>query len=209
MQWRIHRLSVWKPSDSYTFRVIRTAVLLPLYETYGTMFRMLDAGCHHHLWRKNTGIYCGKEIRRYPPALCMDMIRRGIIVFASGSQIWSGCVKNRPFPPGHYYKDGEEFVCYCEITKGGWDLSGWSGAGVPKYSGEKTGDQDRKAAGVAWMRSRISSLRRAGFVACVRSGSERRGKTQSVHFTVGCKKMPSILKYCARWQITSGDERTE
>jgi asparagine synthase (glutamine-hydrolysing) len=43
--------------------------------------------------------------------------REGNIVFASEAKNLVGLVKKiMPFPPGHYYKDGQ-FICYCDITQ--------------------------------------------------------------------------------------------
>ena len=42
--------------------------------------------------------------------------QNGTIVFASEAKNLVGLTEHiRPFPPGHYYKDGE-FVCYQDIT---------------------------------------------------------------------------------------------
>ena len=92
-------------------------ILLPLYKEYGTdMFKMLDA-------EYALIIFDGKE-EKYIAARDPIGIRplyygydeKGSIVFASEAKNLVKLVKKvMPFPPGHYYKDGE-FICYCDIT---------------------------------------------------------------------------------------------
>lgn len=92
-------------------------ILLPMYFEYGTdMFGMLDAefACI---------IYDGKE-EKYIAARDPIGIRplyygyddKGVILFASEPKnLVKYTDRIMPFPPGHYYKDGE-FVCYCDIA---------------------------------------------------------------------------------------------
>ena len=107
-----------KLSQKYTFKSDSDCeILLPLYKEYGTeMFKMLDAefACI---------IYDGKE-QKYIAARDPIGIRplyygydeKGLIIFASEPKNLVGLVSEiMPFPPGHYYKDGE-FVCYCDIV---------------------------------------------------------------------------------------------
>ena len=47
----------------------------------------------------------------------MDIQKRGEIIFASEAKNLVGIVdKIYPFPPGHYYKDGE-FISYRDMTE--------------------------------------------------------------------------------------------
>lgn len=106
-------------SDRYTFQSDSDCeVLLPLYETYGTeMFRMLDAEFACIIYDGKTQEYIAARDPIGIRPLYYGYDKKGIIVFASEAKNLIGlCEKIRPFPPGHYYKDGE-FVCYCEITK--------------------------------------------------------------------------------------------
>ena len=92
-------------------------ILLPLYEKYGTdMFAMLDAeyACILYDAKQDSFIAARDPIGIRPLYYAYDS--EGTIVFASepknlvflDSEI-------KPFPPGHYYKDGR-FVCYCDIA---------------------------------------------------------------------------------------------
>lgn len=106
-------------SDRYTFQSDSDCeVLLPLYETYGTeMFRMLDAEFACIIYDGKTQEYIAARDPIGIRPLYYGYDKKGIIVFASEAKNLIGlCEKIRPFPPGHYYKDGE-FVCYCDITK--------------------------------------------------------------------------------------------
>ena len=44
------------------------------------------------------------------------MLFRSIIFASEAKNLVGLCAKIMPFPPGHFYKDGE-FVCYCDIAK--------------------------------------------------------------------------------------------
>ena len=106
-------------SDRYTFQSDSDCeVLLPLYETYGTeMFRMLDAEFACIIYDGKTQEYIAARDPIGIRPLYYGYDKKGTIVFASEAKNLIGlCEKIRPFPPGHYYKDGE-FVCYCDITK--------------------------------------------------------------------------------------------
>ena len=106
-------------SDRYTFQSDSDCeVLLPLYETYGTeMFRILDAEFACIIYDGKTQEYIAARDPIGIRPLYYGYDKKGTIVFASEAKNLIGlCEKIHPFPPGHYYKDGE-FVCYCEITK--------------------------------------------------------------------------------------------
>lgn len=91
--------------------------ILPMYSEYGTdMFKMLDA-------EFAMIIFDGKE-KQYIAArdpigirpLYYGYDKKGVIVFASEAKNLVGLVKEVfPFPPGHYYKNGE-FICYNDIA---------------------------------------------------------------------------------------------
>ena len=105
-------------SKKYTFKSGSDCeILLPLYREYGVdMFRMLDA-------EFALIIYDGEE-KKYIAArdpigirpLYYGYDKKGVIMFASEAKNLVGMCKHvMPFPPGHYYKDGE-FVQYCDIA---------------------------------------------------------------------------------------------
>ncbi len=93
-------------------------VLLPLYREYGVeMFAMLDAEFACILYDGQTREYIAARDPIGIRPLYYGFDKRGVICFASEPKNLVGlCERVRPFPPGHYYKDGE-FVCYRDMTK--------------------------------------------------------------------------------------------
>ena len=99
-------------------------ILLPLYEELGTdMFRTLDAEFAMIIYDAKTDSYIAA---RDPIGIrplyygYMDNAdethAQGTLVFASEPKNLVGlCKVILPFPPGHYYKDGE-FVCYRDMS---------------------------------------------------------------------------------------------
>jgi asparagine synthase (glutamine-hydrolysing) len=93
-------------------------ILLPLYEEYGTdMFKMLDAEFACILYDHASGSFiAGRDPIGIRP-LFYGYDKDGSIVFGSEAKNLTGiCDKILPFPPGHYYKDGQ-FVCYKDCSK--------------------------------------------------------------------------------------------
>ena len=92
-------------------------ILLPLYEEYGTdMFAMLDAEFALILYDGSTGSFLAARDPIGIRPLYYGYDRDGAIVFASEPKNLVGlCQEIMPFPPGHYYKDGD-FICYRDIT---------------------------------------------------------------------------------------------
>ena len=93
-------------------------ILLPLYREYGTaMFRMLDAEFALILYDAEEQAFVAARDPIGIRPLYYGYDKAGAIVFASEAKNLVGtCGKIMPFPPGHYYKDGE-FVCYRDITE--------------------------------------------------------------------------------------------
>ena len=93
-------------------------ILLPLYREYGTdMFGMLDAEFACIIYDGETGKYIAARDPIGIRPLYYGYDRRGVILFASEAKNLVGLTdKIMPFPPGHYYKDGE-FIRYCDIAK--------------------------------------------------------------------------------------------
>lgn len=105
-------------SDKYTFKSDSDCeVLLPLYKEYRTeMFSMLDAEFALILYDGETKEYIAARDPIGIRPLYYGYDSAGTILFASEAKNLVGLAeKIMPFPPGHYYKDGE-FVCYCDIT---------------------------------------------------------------------------------------------
>ena len=92
-------------------------ILLPLYKEYGTdMFRRLDAEFALILYDGDTQSYIAARDPIGIRPLYYGYDPHGVIVFASEPKNLVGLVDDiMPFPPGHYYKDGE-FVCYSDIA---------------------------------------------------------------------------------------------
>ena len=102
----------------YTFKSDSDCeILLPMYFEYGTgMFAMLDAefACVIHDGRTGEWIAARDPIGIRPLYYGYD--KSGVIMFASEAKNLVGLTDRiMPFPPGHYYKDGE-FVRYCDIA---------------------------------------------------------------------------------------------
>lgn len=112
----------------YTFKSDSDCeLLLPMYEGYGVeMFEKLDAefACIIYDGQAKSFIAARDPIGIRPlyygyvkGAGDADKAKGRGIVFASEAKNLTGLVdKIFPFPPGHYYKDGE-FICYRDITK--------------------------------------------------------------------------------------------
>ena len=92
-------------------------ILLPLYKEYGTdMFRRLDAEFALILYDGDTQSYIAARDPIGIRPLYYGYDPHGVIVFASEPKNLVGLVGEiMPFPPGHYYKDGQ-FVCYNDIA---------------------------------------------------------------------------------------------
>ncbi len=93
-------------------------LILPLYREFGlSMFEKLDAEFAMVIYdaEKNSLIAARDPIGIRP--LFYGYTKAGSIVFASEAKNLVGLTeKVSPFPPGHYYCDGE-FICYCDIAR--------------------------------------------------------------------------------------------
>ena len=93
-------------------------ILLPLYFEHGVeMFRLLDAefACVIYDGRTDEFIAARDPIGIRPLYYGYD--EKGTILFASEAKNLVGLTeKIMPFPPGHYYKNGQ-FICYNNIGK--------------------------------------------------------------------------------------------
>ncbi len=103
----------------YTFRSGSDCeILLPLYREHGVkMFSMLDAEFALVLYdQENDEFIAGRDPIGIRP-LYYGYDKKGVIVFASEAKnLVPICDKIMPFPPGHYYKDGQ-FICYADMTE--------------------------------------------------------------------------------------------
>ena len=105
-------------SEGYSFKSGSDCeVLLPMYEKYGTdMFAMLDAEFACIIYERDTHKFIAARDPIGIRPLYYGYDKDGTIIFASEAKnLVKLCEKIMPFPPGHFYKDGE-FICYCDIT---------------------------------------------------------------------------------------------
>ena len=108
-----------KLSSKYTFSSNSDCeILLPLYKEYKTdMFSMIDAEFACIIYDGESKEYIAARDPIGIRPLFYGYDKNGVIVFASEAKNLVGLVeKIMPFPPGHYYKNGE-FVCYLDIAK--------------------------------------------------------------------------------------------
>ena len=117
----IYGFEKWKRelAEKYTFLSESDCeTLLPLYREYGVnMFHMLDAEFACILYDAETESFIAARDPIGIRPLYYGYDDDGVILFASEPKNLTGLTqKIMPFPPGHYYKDGE-FVCYEDIAK--------------------------------------------------------------------------------------------
>ncbi|MCQ2534370.1 MAG: asparagine synthase B [Clostridia bacterium] len=93
-------------------------ILLPMYEKYGTkMFEMLDAEYAMIMYDKKSDKFIAARDPIGIRPLYYGFDSNGVMVMASEAKnLVSLCDKVMPFPPGHYYIDGE-FISYRDMTK--------------------------------------------------------------------------------------------
>ena len=93
-------------------------ILLPLYREYGvSMFRMLDAEFALVIYDSKKKKYIAARDPIGIRPLFYGADKAGDLLFASEAKNLVGlCEEIHPFPPGHYY-DGEQFICYRDMTK--------------------------------------------------------------------------------------------
>lgn len=92
-------------------------LLLPLYQRYGTdMFQMLDAEYALILYdHKSDSLIAARDPIGIRP-LFYGYDEDGKIMFSSEAKNIAGLTETiKPFPPGHYWKDGE-FIQYANLT---------------------------------------------------------------------------------------------
>ena len=94
-------------------------ILLPLYREYGLeMFSMLDAEYALIIYDSKKKSYVAARDPIGIRPLYYGYDEDGEIIFASEAKNLVGLAADKimPFPPGHYYADGE-FVCYRDMTR--------------------------------------------------------------------------------------------
>ncbi len=93
-------------------------ILLPMYFEYGAdMFAMLDAEFACVIYDGRTDEYIAARDPIGIRPLYYGHDETGVIMFASEAKNLVGLTERIvPFPPGHYYKNGE-FICYSDIAR--------------------------------------------------------------------------------------------
>ena len=112
------RLREMLAKKGYTFKSDSDCeILLPLYKEFGTaMFKMLDAEFALIIYDGKSKKYIAARDPIGIRPLYYGRDEKGAFVFASEAKNLVGlCDKIMPFPPGHYFEDGE-FISYCDIA---------------------------------------------------------------------------------------------
>ena len=105
-------------AKGYTFQSESDCeILIPLYKEYGTdMFEMLDAEFALILYNEATNSFIAARDPIGIRPLYYGQDSEGEMIFASEPKNLVGLTdKIMPFPPGHYYADGQ-FHCYRDVT---------------------------------------------------------------------------------------------
>ena len=182
-------------------------ILLPLYKEYGTeMFRMLDAEFACILYDGKTGSYIAARDPIGIRPLYYGYDEKGDPIFASEAKNLVGLTeKIMPFPPGHYYKDGE-FVCYSDMTE------------VPQVSVDDLESACRKIREklTAGVQKRLVSDAKVGFLlsggldsSLVCAIAARKSREPIRTFAIGMEKDAIDLKYAREAAEHIGSIHTE
>ena len=182
-------------------------ILLPMYREYGTdMFAMLDAEFAMIIYDAETDSYIAARDPIGIRPLYYGHDSRGIIVFASEPKNLTGlCARIRPFPPGHYYKDGE-FICYSDIAKVGSIITDDTETVCRKI-------REKLTAGVG---KRLIADARVGFLlsggldsSLVCAIAARESSTPIRTFAIGMSEDAIDLKYAKQVADYIGSDHTE
>lgn len=182
-------------------------ILLPLYREYGVeMFRMLDAEFALVLYDGESQSFLAARDPIGIRPLYYGYDSAGAILFASEPKNLVGlCGQILPFPPGHYYKDGQ-FVCYRDITE------------VPAVCTDGLDQiclhiREKLIAGVE---KRLVSDAKVGFLlsggldsSLVCAIAQRRSETPIRTFAIGMSEDAIDLKYARQVARHIGSQHTE
>lgn len=182
-------------------------ILLPLYKEYGTeMFSMLDAEYALIIYDGETEQYIAARDPIGIRPLYYGYSESGTIVFASEAKNLVRLVKRiMPFPPGHYYKDGQ-FICYCDITK------------VEKvcHDSLETVCKNIREKLVAGIKKRLVADAKVGFLlsggldsSLVCAVAARKSKEPIKTFAIGMSEDAIDLKYAKQVADYIGSDHTE
>jgi len=182
-------------------------LLLPLWLEHGTdMFGMLDAEYACVIFNSDTGEYVAARDPIGIRPLYYGFDREGKIAFASEPKSLLGiCEDIRPFPPGHYWKNGE-FIEYRDMT----DVRGYVSGDLDEICGNI---RDKLTEGV---RKRLVADVKVGFLlsggldsSLVCAIAARESDTPIRTFAVGMDLDPIDLKYAKTAAEYMGSDHTE
>ncbi|MCR4719138.1 MAG: asparagine synthase B [Firmicutes bacterium] len=182
-------------------------ILLPLYEEYGVeMFKDLDAEFALIIYDGKTGEYIAARDPIGIRPLFYGYDEKGTIIFASEPKNLMGlCGKIMPFPPGHYYKNGE-FVCYRDVTE------------VKKYIDDdlNTICENIREKLVSGIKKRLVADAKVGFLlsggldsSLVCAVAAKESKTPIRTFAIGMSEDAIDLKYAKQVADFIGSEHRE
>ena len=182
-------------------------ILLPLYRECGTeMFAMLDAEFALILYDAEIGGFIAARDPIGIRPLYYGYDKDGAILFASEPKnLLDLTDKIMPFPPGHYFKDGE-FICYCDLTK------------VERvcYDDLDTICANIRDKLVAGVEKRLVADAKVGFLlsggldsSLVCSIAAKKSKTPIKTFAIGMSEDAIDLKYAREVAEYIGSEHTE
>ncbi len=197
-----------KLAEKYTFRSGSDCeILLPMYREYGTdMFAMLDAEFACIIYDDETGDFIAARDPIGIRPLYYGLDSDGYMVLASEAKNLVGFTdKIMPFPPGHYWKNGE-FTCYRDIT-----------------TVEKVLDDDMDTVCrnireklVAGVEKRLDSDAKVGFLlsggldsSLVCSIAQKKSSTPIRTFAIGMNTDAIDLKYAKQTADYIGSDHTE
>ena len=195
-------------SRKYTFTSSSDCeIILPMYREYGTgMFAKLDAEFAMIIYDGEThGFIAARDPIGIRP-LYYGYDEKGAVIFASEPKNLMGlCARIMPFPPGHYYKDGE-FIPYCDIAS----------VGTVCHDDLETVCRNIHDKLVAGVEKRLVSDAKLGFLlsggldsSLVCSIAQKKLKTPIRTFAVGMKYDAIDLKYAREVAEYIGSDHTE
>ncbi len=182
-------------------------VLLPLWREFGTeMFRMLDAEFACVIYNGYTGEFIAARDPIGIRPLYYGYGKNGAIVFASEPKNLTSLVdKIMPFPPGHYWKNGE-FVCYNDI----------SGVEAVRRDDLETACRNIREKLIAGVKKRLVADAKVGFLlsggldsSLVCAIAARESAQPIRTFAIGMEKDAIDLKYARQVAQFIGSDHTE
>lgn len=194
--------------DEYEFKSGSDCeILLPMYRRYKEkMFAMLDAEYAMIMYDSETGSFLAARDPIGIRPLYYGYDENGVMVMASEPRSLKGLCKSvMPFPPGHYYKDGE-FICYKDSTK--------VERAVTDDLETICGNINRKL--VDGVKKRLVADAKVGFLlsggldsSLVCAIAQRESKTPIKTFAIGMEKDAIDLKYAKQVADYIGSDHTE